>query len=230
MSESGHGPARRARACPKVDMGLRVAMEHVRKWTRARASRWGISNSLNTAPSLTAPTGSTKVMCRILREIRQGCSRRAGACRKVDKGVRVAQGHVGKWTRVFAWGWGVSENGQGCSRRAGLSKSLKTAPSLIAPIRADRAEGFANALPSRLARTCEDEDEGAATFTGSTKAMCRIARRSNTQTGLRRRASDGLRVGLPLRFVTGDDVGWRSPKRIAASNLLGNSIRGVAAR
>jgi len=150
----------------------------------------------------------------------------------VDKGVRVAQGHVGKWTRVFAsrrgmsengqgfaWGWGVSESGQGSSRRAGLSKSLKTAPSLIAPIRADRAEGFADALPSRLARTCEDEDEGAATFTGSTKAMCRIVRRSNTQTGLRRRASDGLRVGLPLRFVTGDDVGWRSPKRIAASRV-----------
>ena len=26
-----------------MDMGLRVAMEHVRKWTRARVSRWGMS-------------------------------------------------------------------------------------------------------------------------------------------------------------------------------------------
>ena len=42
MSESGQGSARRDGACPKVDKGLRVAMGHVRKWTRVCAWRWSV--------------------------------------------------------------------------------------------------------------------------------------------------------------------------------------------
>jgi len=87
--------SRRNGACRKVDKGLRVAMGHVGKWTRGSASRWGMS------------------------ENGHGPARRNGACRKMDKGVRGAMGHVGKWTRVFAAQWGMSENGHGPARRNG---------------------------------------------------------------------------------------------------------------
>ena len=58
MSESGQEPACRDGACPKVDMGPRVAMGRI-QLPQYRTI------------SLTAPTGSTKVMCRILRDFRQ---------------------------------------------------------------------------------------------------------------------------------------------------------------
>jgi len=110
-------------ACPKLDTGLRAAMGHVRKWTRACASRWGMS------------------------EIGHGSARGDWACPKLDMGLRAAMGHVRSWTWVCASRWGMSEIGHGSARgdgacpeldkggparRKGTWKSLNTAPSLTA--------------------------------------------------------------------------------------------------
>jgi len=110
MSESGQGSARRDGACPKVDKGLRVAMGHVRKWTRGCAWRWGMSES------------------------GQGSARGDGACPKVDKGLRAAMGHVRKWTRVCAWRWcvfGIGSDGAS-SRCHHVDRGLAASDSMYA--------------------------------------------------------------------------------------------------
>jgi len=101
MSKSGHGPAPRGGACPKVDMGLRLAMGHIERpqyrtishCPNPRGSRNRFANALPSRLARTGDeekraatcTGSTKAMCRILRDFRQAPSQRVEPCRISDK-------------------------------------------------------------------------------------------------------------------------------------------------
>ena len=96
-----------------------------RAWARRRGGRL---QSRVSSRLLCGPCASRWGMS----ESGQGSARRDGACPKVDKGLRVAMGHVRKWTRVCAPRWGMSESGQGSARGGGAFSGLGLTGRLVA--------------------------------------------------------------------------------------------------